>query len=248
MPRQATTRPDGDPEGPDAGLCWESGLGLRTSALRSRQARAMLASRLGRGAPLGRKEGTYEKAVGRAIGQRSVRGVHSSAERSRGTRRGLPPATLRGWDERLEQVRAGLKRSFGRMPDRPCPLDPEILGTLARPGYAIERLTFQSRPGVRVTANLYRPDPVQQALPRGAFGPRTLGLGSHGPARPAPVHRTCETGLCRSLRGRLRRRRKGDRARARNVPRRIDRSIPLAGRALRSSACRSMTTGGPSTT
>ncbi len=32
-------------------------------------------------------------------------------------------------------------------------------------GYAIERLTFQSRPGVRVTANLYRPDPVTGPCP-----------------------------------------------------------------------------------
>jgi dienelactone hydrolase len=75
------------------------------------------------------------------------------------------PATLKGWDERLERARAGLNKSFGRMPEAPCPLDPEVLGTLSRPGYAIERLTFQSRPGVRVTANLYRPDPVHERLP-----------------------------------------------------------------------------------
>jgi dienelactone hydrolase len=80
-------------------------------------------------------------------------------------RTGLPPATLLGWDERLKVVRARLARAFGRMPHPPCPLDPEILGTLARPGYAIERLTFQSRPGVRVTANLYRPDPVEHRCP-----------------------------------------------------------------------------------
>ena len=80
-------------------------------------------------------------------------------------RRGFPPATLRGWDERLAVVRAGLARSFGRMPEAPCRLDPEILGTLKRPGYAIEHLTFQSRPGVRVTANLYRPDPAENPCP-----------------------------------------------------------------------------------
>ena len=51
------------------------------------------------------------------------------------------------------------------MPEAPCRLDPEILGTLKRPGYAIERLTFQSRPGVRVTANLYRPDPAENPCP-----------------------------------------------------------------------------------
>jgi dienelactone hydrolase len=51
------------------------------------------------------------------------------------------------------------------MPPEPCPLEPEILGTLPRDGYAIERLTFSSRPGVRVTANLYRPDPVRGRYP-----------------------------------------------------------------------------------
>jgi dienelactone hydrolase len=82
------------------------------------------------------------------------------------------PATLRGWDERLARVRDGLTRSFGRMPAAPCPLAPEILGTLKRDGYAIERLTFQSRPEVRVTANLYRPDP--------ADGPCPAVLSVHG--------------------------------------------------------------------
>jgi dienelactone hydrolase len=51
------------------------------------------------------------------------------------------------------------------MPESPCPLEPEILGTLLRAGYAIERLTFQSRPGVRVTANLYRPEPAPDRAP-----------------------------------------------------------------------------------
>jgi dienelactone hydrolase len=76
-----------------------------------------------------------------------------------------PPATLAGWDKRLAGVADGLRRSFGRMPEEPCDLAPEILGTLPRDGYAIERLTFQSRPGVRVTANLYRPDPVEGKKP-----------------------------------------------------------------------------------
>jgi dienelactone hydrolase len=77
----------------------------------------------------------------------------------------IAPPTLAGWDDRLSRVRAGLTRSFGRMPEALCPLEPEILGTLLRDGYAIERLTFQSRPGVRVTANLYRPHPVRERYP-----------------------------------------------------------------------------------
>jgi dienelactone hydrolase len=85
---------------------------------------------------------------------------------SRGGGRAEPaPATLEGWERRLAPVRARLWRSFGRMPEAPCALEPEVLGTLRRDGYAIERLTFQSRPGVRVTANLYRPDPARGRSP-----------------------------------------------------------------------------------
>ncbi|MDR3621493.1 MAG: acetylxylan esterase [Paludisphaera borealis] len=72
----------------------------------------------------------------------------------------VAPSTLAGWDARLRAVADGLRDSFGQVPDHPCDLEPEILGVLARPGYVIERLTFQSRPGVRVTANLYRPEQV----------------------------------------------------------------------------------------
>ena len=76
-----------------------------------------------------------------------------------------PPTTLKDWDQRLADVKEGLRRSFGRMPEQPCPLDPVILGTILRDGYAIDRLTFQSRPGVLVTANLYRPDPLVGRAP-----------------------------------------------------------------------------------
>jgi dienelactone hydrolase len=77
----------------------------------------------------------------------------------------FPPSTRQGWDERLAAITRALTRSFGRVPDVTCELEPEILGTLERDGYAIERLTFQSRPGVRVTANLYRPSVANGRLP-----------------------------------------------------------------------------------
>jgi len=73
-----------------------------------------------------------------------------------------PPATRQGWDRRLEAVRGHLARALGRRPAEECPLDPEVLGTVVRDGIAIERLTFQSRAGVRVTANLYRPEPAPE--------------------------------------------------------------------------------------
>jgi dienelactone hydrolase len=55
--------------------------------------------------------------------------------------------------------------AMGPGPDRPCPLEPRVLGTLKRPGYRIEKLVFQSRPDVWVTANLYLPDPAGSARP-----------------------------------------------------------------------------------
>src|SRR6516164_1365826 len=82
---------------------------------------------------------------------------------ARGSRK--PPATSRNWDDRLAAVRHHLNRSLGRLPEESCPLEPEILGTLVRDGYAIERLTFQSWPEVRITANLYRPEPAHGRYP-----------------------------------------------------------------------------------
>src|SRR5205823_6274291 len=43
-------------------------------------------------------------------------------------------------------------------PDQKCPLDPQTHGTLRRDAYAVEKVTFQTRPGVRMTANAYVPD------------------------------------------------------------------------------------------
>src|ERR1035441_8610712 len=112
-----------------------------------------------------RKEGDMRGQSGEASGKGPYAAFIRNQRAAAAQKEGLPPATVRGWDERIERVRARLKRAFGRTPEVPCPLDPEILGTLVRPGYAIERLTFQSRPGVRVTANLYRPEPVAQPCP-----------------------------------------------------------------------------------
>ncbi len=86
--------------------------------------------------------------------------------RGGGGRREPSPATLDGWDRRLAVgARGDCGDRSGECPGHPCPLDPETLGVLNRDGYAIERLTFQSRPGVRVTANLYRPDPIRGQYP-----------------------------------------------------------------------------------
>jgi cephalosporin-C deacetylase-like acetyl esterase len=54
---------------------------------------------------------------------------------------------------------------MGPAPETPCPLDAKVLGDLKRPGYRIERLVFQTRPDVWVTANAYVPVPSRGRLP-----------------------------------------------------------------------------------
>lgn len=54
------------------------------------------------------------------------------------------------------------KRSFfleriGELPER-TPLNPQVVGTLEADGYRIEKIIFESRPGMYVTATLYIPD------------------------------------------------------------------------------------------
>lgn len=76
-----------------------------------------------------------------------------------------PPETIAAWNDRLETVRRGLTASFGRLPTTDANLEPEVLGVLDRQGYAIERLTFQTLPGVRASANFYRPVPCPDRRP-----------------------------------------------------------------------------------
>src|SRR5207249_1383296 len=74
-----------------------------------------------------------------------------------------PPATRADWDARRTALRDAVLAAAGGVPGaagspaEPCPLNPQILGTLDRPGYRVEKLAFQSRPDVWVTANVYVP-------------------------------------------------------------------------------------------
>ena len=63
------------------------------------------------------------------------------------------PGSIR---RRGDAFREWLTASIGGWPDK-TPLRPRITGTLSRDGYRIEKLVFESRPGFRVTANLYVP-------------------------------------------------------------------------------------------
>lgn len=58
--------------------------------------------------------------------------------------------------ERQRQIRETLFRINGPFPER-TPLHAKVVGRIDRGGYTIEKVIYQSRPGVYVTANLYLP-------------------------------------------------------------------------------------------
>lgn len=76
-----------------------------------------------------------------------------------------------------DDLRRAMRRVFGRFPQggparSAAALKPEIVGTLQRDGYRIEKIIFESRPNFPVTANLYIPD--------GLTGPTPAVLGVCG--------------------------------------------------------------------
>jgi dienelactone hydrolase len=93
-----------------------------------------------------------------------------------------PPANLRTWLDRRARLREAMFQAMGPFPEKPCPLEPQVLGVLPRQDYRLEKLAFQSRPDVWVTANAYVPEPVRGKKPA------VLAVHGHWPwARIDPV-------------------------------------------------------------
>src|SRR5262245_39473925 len=82
-----------------------------------------------------------------------------------------PPENRKEWDRRRDALRQAVLAALGPAPAAPGPLEPKALGALKRAGYRIEKVAFQSRPDVWVTANAYVPD---------AAGKRPAVLVVHG--------------------------------------------------------------------
>jgi dienelactone hydrolase len=74
--------------------------------------------------------------------------------------------SLADWEAKKPQFRRQLLEMLGLDPLPPrSDLKATITGTIERDGLVVERLHFQSRPGLYVTANLYRPKQVAEPLP-----------------------------------------------------------------------------------
>ncbi len=69
-----------------------------------------------------------------------------------------PPADAIEWQQRRTTLRENLLKAWGGFPETPCELAPRKLGEIQRDGYRVEKLIFQTRPGVWMTANAYVPD------------------------------------------------------------------------------------------
>ncbi|MEW6303083.1 MAG: acetylxylan esterase [Verrucomicrobiota bacterium] len=103
------------------------------------------------------------------------------------------PRTLRQWEKQRQQLREDMQRAWGEFPSAPCPLEARKLGELQRDGYRVEKIIFQTRPGVWMTANAYVPDrPGKLPAVLGVHGhwrgakqdpvvqARCIGLAKHG--------------------------------------------------------------------
>ncbi len=91
----------------------------------------------------------------------------------------------------VKEVQQKIRLCFGPFPAR-TPLNPRITGTVARDGYKIEKVLFESRPHFLVTANLYVPTGKKLPLP-GVVG--SCGHSTNGKA--AEAYQAFAQGLAR---------------------------------------------------
>jgi hypothetical protein len=83
-------------------------------------------------------------------------------------------------EEYVKQLQTKVRKTF-QFPAGKCPLNPRITGKVVHPGYVIEKIIIDSRPGFPVTMNLYLPEKFDGKLaanlilaghsPEGKFAP-----------------------------------------------------------------------------
>jgi dienelactone hydrolase len=74
--------------------------------------------------------------------------------------------TREDWERFIAPRRAALDASLGSLLSRESlPLQMHVTRTIGGDGLAIDNVVFNSRPGLWITANLYRPVPARQAMP-----------------------------------------------------------------------------------
>ncbi|SDM67277.1 Acetyl xylan esterase (AXE1) [Kriegella aquimaris] len=72
--------------------------------------------------------------------------------------------TINDWIVRQELVKEKLNESVGPFPEK-TPLNPVIVKKIKKEGYSVEKLYFESMPGVKVTAAFFLPEGKRKNLP-----------------------------------------------------------------------------------
>lgn len=87
----------------------------------------------------------------------------------------------RGWERLRDDYRRQLLYMFGLWPlPKRTPLEATVTGTLDRGDFVVEKLHFQSRPQLYVTANFYRPKAAKGKLPTVLYVCGHAGRGRDG--------------------------------------------------------------------
>ncbi len=73
--------------------------------------------------------------------------------------------TRADWEAFRDARLRALKAALGPVPPAPNELTARVTGTRAGPGYRVENLVYETRPGLLVTANLYLPADPPKAMP-----------------------------------------------------------------------------------
>jgi cephalosporin-C deacetylase-like acetyl esterase len=73
--------------------------------------------------------------------------------------------SVEDWRRMKKSRMEALQRSLGEFPEPPRELNVRVTRTISGDGFRIECLVFESRPGLLVTANLYRPAPPRESMP-----------------------------------------------------------------------------------
>jgi dienelactone hydrolase len=82
------------------------------------------------------------------------------------------PETREAWQQRAAELRPRLLRSLGLTPfPERTPLNVRGVGRIERPGYLIEKLIFEPRPGLPTPAHLYLPRQIEEPAPAVLYSP-----------------------------------------------------------------------------
>lgn len=89
--------------------------------------------------------------------------------------------TAEQWLERQAEVSEILMTIVGPFPEK-TPLNPQVTGILKKDGYRVEKVIYESMPGLYVTAGLFIPDDLEGKTPAIIYASGHTGDGFRSPA------------------------------------------------------------------